>query len=581
MRLFYFFVFCLLLQNHAYGDTNFNDPFLGNTPNTNGLNPYGSNRFNDPFSGNTPNTNGLNPYRTNRFNNSFPGNTPDTNGLNPYGSNRFNDPFSGNTPNTNGLNPYGTNRFNNSFPGNTPDTNGLNPYGDTQLNTTSAGNYDNDTYKPPTKIPFAGLFILGMIIFFIFKKFYGGEKSDNSSTPVNRVVSDGEKSDNSSTAAKIVLPGGEKSDHSSTPARGGQQYLYVQCLKKNEPIPEQPGRTIELIRVSIEGLAHFAHDNTPITYRVRLIDVTDGEQNLQPILCYIPELSNAEGVFTFDVDAEASYASMTFNNLELVHIPTEALIAPKKGQRRIKVVVGITPPDSVEWFYINGETTINFIQQTYGWMEFQEAVANQESKLAILALCFASIDGAIGKPEAATIKKYFTELYANADNVDTRKQKVNEAMKDTLASLRNKQQQPREVIQRVCDALLRENSAPLSQQAYEICVRVAVADEKLENSEEEMLSYISGKLELAKEFVTEIHDRYISLSTRQHNDDMSIFDILGMPKGLLKEQKLEWIQAQYRKWRNRVTNKDPKVSTEASLMLGMLSKARTQLMAES
>jgi hypothetical protein len=520
MRLFYFLVFCLLLQNPAYGDTDFNDPFLGNTPNTNGLNPYG----------------------TNRFNNSFPGNTPNTNGLNPYGTNRFNNPLQGNTPNINGLNSYG----------------------DTQLNTTSAGNYDNDTYKSPTKIPFAGLFFLGMIIFFIIKKFYGGKKSDNSST-----------------SAKRVLSGGEKSDNSNTPARDSQSYLYVQCIKKNESIPEQPGRTIELIRVSIGGLVHFSHDNAPITYRVRLIDVTDGEQNLQPILCYIPELSDADGVFTFDVDAEAPYASLTFDNLELVHIPTEALIAPKKGQRRIKVVVGITPPDSVEWFYISGETIINFIQQTYGWMEFQEAIANQESKLATLALCFASIEGAIGKPEAATIKKYFTELYANADNVDTRKQKVNEAMKDTLARLRNKQQQPREVIQRICDELLRENSAPLSQQAYEICVRVAVADEKLENSEEETLSYISRKLELAKEFVTEIHDRYISISTRQHNDNMSIFDILGMPKGLLKEQKLEWIQVQYRKWRNRVTNKDPKVSAEASLMLGMLAKARTQLMAES
>ena len=360
-----------------------------------------------------------------------------------------------------------------------------------------------------------------------------------------------------------------------------QPYLNVCCTKINDPIPEQPGRTIELIRVSIGGQANFPHNNAKITYRVRLVDITNGEQDVRPMLCYIHELSDDNGFFSFNIDAEIAYSSVSFDDIELVHIPTEALVAPNRGQRQIKVLVGITPSNSIDSTYVYGETTISFNQQTYGWLEFQEAVADQESKLATLALCFASINGSIGKAEATTIKKYFSELYANTENADTRKQKVNNAMKEILSSLRSKQKQPREVIQRICDELLRENSAPLSQQAYEICVRVSVANDKLENFEEEMLSYISGKLQLATEFVTEIQDRYITISTRQHNEDMSIFDILGMPKNLSKEQKLDWIQSQYRKWRNRVTNKDTKVSAEASLMLGMLSKARTQLTAES
>ncbi|EDN70945.1 secreted protein [Beggiatoa sp. PS] len=569
MRLCYFLFFCLLLQNLAYGDDNnkFDEPVLRITPNANEINPYGNNRFNNTFPGNVPNANGINPHGNNQFRNPLLGTNPNTNEFNSYKGNQFNNPYTnrpnlygGNqsnnplvgTPNTNRFDSYRDNQPNHPLFRNTPNTNGLNPYRDIEVNTTPTTDYNNDIYSPSTSnnsstIPFGIIFWLGVIIFFVIKAvFFSGSKSGNSRTL----------------------------------SRGGQPYIDVRCIKRNEPIPELPGRTVELIRVSVGGQAIFPHENATVTYRVRLVDVTEGDQNPQPIICYIPELSDAEGIFTFDIEAELPYAFATFDNIELVQIPTEVIVAPKKGQRRIKVLVGITPSDSVEWFYVDGETTINFIQQTYGWMEFQEAVANQESKLATLALCFASINGIIGKPEATTIKKYFSELYTNAENVDTRKQKVNEAMKDTLARLKNRQQ-PREVIQRICDELLRENSAPLSQQAYEICVRVAVADGKLESSKEEMLSYISGKLELAKEFVTEIHDRYISISMRQHNDNMSIFDILGMPIGLSKDQKLEWIQTQYRKWRNRVTNKDSKISAEASLMLGMLSKARTQLMSES
>jgi hypothetical protein len=543
MRSFYFLVFCLLLQNHVYGDNKFHEAQPRIAPNTNGLNSFGGNQFNNPY------TNQLDSYGGNQSNNPFLGVTPNKDGFS-YRGNQFGNPLLGVTPNTNESLPYGSNQFNRPYSGIAPDANDSNPYRNIQLNTTPARNYNDNIYgsstsnNPNPGSILSGIIFFGMIIFFVIRE---------------------------------ILSGGTRSDNGITSA--GQPYLNVRCIKTVEPIPEQPGRKVELIRVSIGGQALFPHDDAIVTYRVILVDVTEGNQNLQPIICRIPELSNAEGIFTFDVDAQVPYASVTLDDVELIYIPTEALVAPKKGQRRIKVLVAITPPGTLDWFYVYGETTINFIQQTYGWMEFQEAMAEQESKLATLALSFASISGAIGKQEAMAIKKYFSELYANADNVEIRKQKVNETMKETLTELKNEQQQPGKVIQRICDELLRENSAPLSQQAYEICVRVAVADRKLENLEEEMLSYVSEKLELTKEFVTGIHDRYISISMR--NGNMSIFDILGMPNGLSKDQKLEWIQAQYRKWRNRVTNKDPKISAEASLMLGMLSKARTQLMAET
>ena len=356
--------------------------------------------------------------------------------------------------------------------------------------------------------------------------------------------------------------------------------LRVQCTSKSEPLPENPNQSTELIRVSIiDGQALVPCNNCPVTYRVRIFDVTEGDARL--IQCHIPELSDKNGDFYFDINAELPYSYTSFDNIELVRIPTEALLLPKKGQRRIKVLVVITPPGTIEHIYAEGETDINFMQHSFGWMEFQEAAASQESKLAALAVSFASAGGGLGKPEALIIKKYFSELYSNLSDVDVRKQAVNESMKETLSKLKNHQIQPSQNTHLVCDEIFRESTPSLSQQAYELCVRIVCADEKIDQREEELLEYVAEKLKLPTEFIRETRDRYISVTMHQHNGEMSGYEMLGMPSSFTQQEQLEWINKEYRKWRTRVTNNDEKVSAEASIRLDLLSKLRTELNAEA
>lgn len=544
MKILYFFIFFVLLQNKVYGE--FNDPVWSDFSTTN---PYNNQQYKNPYS-----TNNLGTNNSNSVDNILE-RIRNQNSTNPYDNQQYKNPYS-----TNNLSTNNNNSFNNDY---FPDTTGS--YGAPKLNTTYPNNQNTQAYSSSSNnnggAVLFGILFWGMIIFFVIRAF--SKKSDDNSSQYS------------------VNEQSSYNKNSSLPIRSDQPYLNVHCTQKSERIPEQPDQTIDLIQVNITGQSFFPYSNYPITYRVRLVDVTESEHEPLPIICHIPELSDANGVFVFDIDAEAPYESVTFDSLELVNIPAEALVAPKKGQRRIKVLVGITPIGTTEEFYVDGATDINFIQQSYGWMEFQEAVAEQEARLAVLALCFASVNGNIGKQEAAIIKKYFSELYTNSDNADTRKQKVNDAMKETLSGLRNKKLQPRDVIRQICEEFYAEDSPLLSQQAYEICVRVSVADEKLEDFEEEMLALISGKLRLPEQFINEINERYITISTRQHNNESSVFERLGMPKNLTKEQKHEWIQTQYRKWKSRVTNKDPKLAAEASLMLGMLAKAKTQLATES
>ena len=380
----------------------------------------------------------------------------------------------------------------------------------------------------------------------------------------------------------LKLFGMGSNSQASLPYQSNGPILRVQCISKSEPLPENPNKSTEFVEVSIiGGQALLPRDNCPITYRVRLADVTEGDLG---ILCKLPELTDEDGFFAYDDDAKFPYSSISSDDIKLVDIPMEALLTPKKGQRRIRVFVAITPPGSLDRVYLEGSTDINFIQHAYGWMEYQEAAPDRESKLAALAVSFATAGGGLGKTEALIIKKYFNELHSNSsdvDAIDLRKQKINESIDETLAKIKNHQIQPSQNIHLVCDEIFREHTSSVPEEAYELCVRIACADEKIDQREEELLEYVAEQLKLPTEFIQEIRDRYISVTMHQHNGEMSGYEMLGMPSNFTQQEQLEWINKEYRKWRTRATNNDEKVSAEASIRLDLLSKLRTELNAEA
>lgn len=380
------------------------------------------------------------------------------------------------------------------------------------------------------------------------------------------------------SSSRTSLP----SQTSLPPQRNGSMFR-VQCTSKSEPLPENPNQSTELISVSIiGGQVLLPHNNCPVIGIVRISDITEGD--FQPILCFPQELADDDGLFSYDFNINMPYSRTVFDIIEVINIPMKALKAPKKGLRTLKVLVAIVSPDSREHVYAEGWADISFMQQTYGWKEYNEEAAGWDSKLAALAISFATVGGDFGKTEALIIKKYFNELHSNFSDVnaiDFRKQKINESIEETLTKIKNQQIQPSQNIDLVCDEIHREDTSILPQQAFELCVRIACADEKIDQREEELLEYVAEKLKLPTEFIRETRDRYISVTMHQHNGEMSGYEMLGMPSNFTQQEQLEWINKEYRKWRTRVTNNDEKVSAEASIRLDLLSKLRTELNAEA
>ena len=53
--------------------------------------------------------------------------------------------------------------------------------------------------------------------------------------------------------------------------------------------------------------------------------------------------------------------------------------------------------------------------------------------------------------------------------------------------------------------------------------------------------------------------------------------LVEMPEGIDVQQKIDFLNKEYRKWRGRVTHADAKVRTEATMRLTAITKLRKKL----
>ena len=105
-------------------------------------------------------------------------------------------------------------------------------------------------------------------------------------------------------------------------------------------------------------------------------------------------------------------------------------------------------------------------------------------------------------------------------------------------------------------------------------LEVAAADDVMHENEKQSLQFIATQLQLPDDFVREVHDRNLRLHMYDEAEDEAL---IGMPHGLSHEEKIDYLNKEYTKWRSRATHKDPKITAEASLRLQRITKMRRQL----
>ena len=356
------------------------------------------------------------------------------------------------------------------------------------------------------------------------------------------------------------------------------QGLTVSCTF--EDIAEPTDRTsLFIARLNVSGSVVVPQDHHPVNWLVQVVDETEGEDSRYALLCEIPECADAESYYEFRQDSHIPYTVSEFEDINLTNIPLFALIGPKKGPRKWRIFVMVADATNDDQLYALGSQLIDYRQEHVGYTEWAAHTKAQEGQIAVLTLAMAAADGSISKRETSIIRNFFSERFQHLEEPDERKQHITYTLQSTLSDLKSGHKAV-DFIKNTCRSLKADNDQTVIQTAYELCTKVAVADESFEANEQKALKYIATQLEIDPEYVREVHDREIRLHmySDQHNDR---FILLGMPGGLSTVEQRAWLQSEYEKWRPRQSHPDTDIATEATLRVDQIVDALTSLDQES
>jgi len=349
--------------------------------------------------------------------------------------------------------------------------------------------------------------------------------------------------------------------------------LTVQC-RDDTFTPSDGGEPLPLKEISVSGPILVPRNNYPASLRIRLLDITHSESKPHPLFCMISDLCDEYGMYAHDQTFEVPYAISEINELPVAKLPLFAFVGPHRGRRKVHVGISVTDPDDLSQIWASGTAVFTFEQEMEGYVEASERTKKREKQIATLALAISAADGHVDKRETTVIRRFFAERYAGSDNPDEWREKITETLQNTLSDIKRGTESPDELVARICNQLRGDDDPAVAQTAYELCVQVVAADEGVDQNEERALSRIAEQLALPDGFLREIRERNLRLSMYDEAEDE---ELVGMPSGLSKQEKVEFLNNEYRKWRSRATHRDPDVASEATLRMERIAKLRRHL----
>lgn len=333
---------------------------------------------------------------------------------------------------------------------------------------------------------------------------------------------------------------------------------------------------LSVARVTVSANVMVAQNNQPVEWVVAVVDVTDGEDSPQPVICEINECADENACFEFRQDSIVPYILSEVSDMPLTGIPLFALRGPKRGVRSLKIIVNVIDRHNRSRCFASGSCIIKHTQTTVGYSEWKEHTQKQEACIATLALAMAAADGRVSKRETTIISKFFSDRYSRSKDSTEHKQRATKSLHDALSKLQDGSNS-KLLIDEYCSSLNSENDIDTIHEAYSLCAKVASADEKLDQREESALSYIAQKLTINKDFIKEVHDREFSIMHYDHRTNTTDEQVLQMPTGLTVEDKLSWLKKEYSMWYPRQSHAEAEIAKEANDRVDIIMKLITKL----
>lgn len=364
-------------------------------------------------------------------------------------------------------------------------------------------------------------------------------------------------------------------------AMGRLTELDARILTKNT---EEDGSGLDFLSIEMKGRFPVV-GSQEATVAISLFDVTDGDDQMRPVLSIIEGFQEAKTKAYFDrreigqVSGDQGFIKW----VEVGRVLPLFVQSPYSGARKLKIAIRLISSDAIGEIELgfgsfnNGQlfwTKIkdwNFDQQAKGYSEAFEETKECLGLSVKLAMSVAMADGNLDETEGQVIKEWMTKVvtpYSDKNQIEI-KDLLNVSMKDAFAAAKDGTLTYSTLVQRFNE--IGDDGAKF--EAMELCYDVMAADGVADNDEIQLLHRLGDALELDIQELERLRDlKMMNLSAEVGMDDTSL---LGIDSSWSDEQVKKHLRAEFKKWNARLNNLEPGPDKDhAQKMLDLIGETR-------
>ncbi len=320
--------------------------------------------------------------------------------------------------------------------------------------------------------------------------------------------------------------------------------------------------------VQISGKVIARKEQSHITAKILLEDITSGFNDPQPILCG-KSSSNDSGAFIHKADiGKLPRAEMKIEDwMTIDRIPIKSFKLARHGLRKLQMIVSLHLHDTNETL-AKAENTFEYHNTDIGYIDFEE---NKEV-IKTLTVSLAFSVSAIGKKpqdqEVDIIRDWAVENLGIEGKRELKQFK--KSLKKTVKFFRSGKKLDTD---RMSSQLAQVAPIAYRYDMLELCMKVAQAKGTVTDEEMNFLKKEAELLRIGPDKFHSMMETYLPAEMHQTKDAMTILGITG---DMTDEQVLAHLNSEYRKWNARVTHADEQIRKQAEQALELIAQTRSQ-----
>lgn len=350
----------------------------------------------------------------------------------------------------------------------------------------------------------------------------------------------------------------------------------------SETTIEIKGNTAPIFEVEVRGPITVPYAGFEIQFVVHAFDITDGEA--KPIFCALDWMQET---VTPVLEYRTEAAPLPYEHAIIsdwsrkAFVPIDMVTLPRSGSRHLEFHIDVVSANPETRYVlgqrISGVVLASAVVKTgvawaeLGYEEMRERRTRIEELTLDLAMAVSAADGSMDRAEGAVIRAWLAkrvEAIENEDEKSGEKRRLNglvtAAYQKATAGKLDMAEMCRE---------LREISDPAGRyDALELCLHVAAADGRAEETELKTIRQLGEWMQISLERLRSMEEKILPVSIHVGNADDD--SLLGLNSSMSPEEVRKHLNREYRKWNSLASHSDPSKREQAQEMLSRIAAAR-------